>query len=112
MNTNSASDLFGRLSSPARLQIVQQLMTVGHQGMVAGDLARALDISPNNLSFHLKSLMEVELVHVSQEGRFMRYFANLPLMADLIDYLTNACCSAVADDACESMMKSYTNQHC
>jgi hypothetical protein len=30
---------------------------------------------------------------VEQEGRFQRYRANLPLMADLVAYLTAECCA-------------------
>jgi arsenate reductase len=33
------------------------------------------------------------MVTVEQEGRFQRYRANIPLMLDLIAYLTEECCS-------------------
>jgi hypothetical protein len=33
------------------------------------------------------------MLTVEQEGRFQRYRANIPLMLDLIAYLTEECCS-------------------
>ena len=61
--------------------------------MVAGEIATALDVPPANLSFHLKALSQARLVTVAQEGRFQRYRADIPLMLDLIAYLTEECCS-------------------
>ena len=60
--------------------------------MVAGEIGAALDVPPTNLSFHLKTLTHTGLLTVEQEGRFQRYRANLPLMMDLIAYLTEECC--------------------
>jgi len=61
--------------------------------MVAGEIAMTLDVPPTNLSFHLKALTQAHLLAVEQEGRFQRYRANIPLMLDLIAYLTEECCS-------------------
>ncbi|MEX4069019.1 helix-turn-helix domain-containing protein [Haemophilus influenzae] len=57
MNTIQASKLFESLSSPIRLAIFQQLTAAGSTGMIAGDLAKQLNLAPNNVSFHLKSLL-------------------------------------------------------
>ena len=61
--------------------------------MVSGQIASALDLPPNNTSFHLKAMTQAGLLSVEQEGRFQRYRANIPLMLDLIAYLTEECCS-------------------
>ena len=37
-------------------------------------------------------MTQAGLVSVEQEGRFQRYRANLPLMAELVAYLTAECC--------------------
>jgi DNA-binding transcriptional ArsR family regulator len=63
------------------------------EGLVAGEIAATLEVPPTNLSFHLKALTQARLVSVAQEGRFQRYRANLPLMLDLIAYLTDECCA-------------------
>ena len=59
----------------------------------AGEIAAALDVPPTNLSFHLKALTQAGMLTVEQEGRFQRYRANIPLMLDLIAYLTEECCA-------------------
>jgi DNA-binding transcriptional ArsR family regulator len=60
---------------------------------VAGEIATTLELPATNLSFHLKALTQARLLSVEQEGRFQRYRANIPLITELIDYLTAECCS-------------------
>ena len=93
MNTNTATQLFESLSAATRLDIFRLLVRMGHEGMVAGDIAATLDILPNKLSFHLKGLLHAGMISVTHEGRFLRYRANLALMLDLIAYLTEECCA-------------------
>jgi hypothetical protein len=38
-------------------------------------------------------MVHARLLSVQQEGRFQRYRANLPLMLELIAYLTEECCA-------------------
>lgn len=102
MNTQDASKLFESLSSPIRLQIFQQLTMQGTQGMVAGDLARELNITPNHLSFHLKTLLSARLIHYQTEGRFIRYYAHLDLMLELVAFLTARCCQFEDNPTCKT----------
>ncbi len=81
------------LSSGIRLDIFRLLVRQGPEGLVAGEIATALELAPSNLSFHLKALTESGLLSVEQEGRYQRYRANMPLMLDLIAYLTEECCA-------------------
>lgn len=93
MENPTAVDLFQSLASGVRLEIYRRLVRSGTEGMVAGDIAAALGLPPSNVSFHLKDLTHARLVTVEQEGRFQRYRANIPLMLDLVAYLTEECCS-------------------
>src|SRR5450631_3075137 len=93
MDKNIATTIFESLASGIRLDVYRLLVRKGPDGMVAGDIAGALDIPPTNLSFHLKALTQARLLAVEQEGRFQRYRANMPLMLDLITYLTDECCA-------------------
>jgi len=95
METKTATTIFESLSSGWRLEAFRLLVRKGPEGMVAGDIAAALDLAPSSLSFHLKALAHAGMVSVEQEGRFLRYRANLPLMAELIGYLTEECCAGV-----------------
>lgn len=93
MEKRTATSIFESLSSGLRLDVFRLLVKKGPEGMVAGEIASALDVPPANLSFHLKALSQARLVTVEQEGRFQRYRADIPLMLDLIAYLTEECCS-------------------
>jgi len=93
MEKASATAVFESLASGIRLDVYRLLVREGAQGMVAGEIASVLDLPSTNLSFHLKALTQARLVTVEQEGRFQRYRANMPLMMDLIAYLTAECCA-------------------
>lgn len=92
MDNKIATTLFESLSSDVRLEVYRLLVRKGMEGMVAGEIASTLDIPPTNLSFHLKALTQAGMLGVTQEGRFQRYRTNIPLMRDLIAYLTEECC--------------------
>lgn len=89
-----ATSVFESLSSGIRLDVFRLLVKKGLDGMVAGEIASTLDVPPTNLSFHLKAMTHAGMVTVTQEGRFQRYRANLPLMLELIAYLTEECCAS------------------
>ncbi|MGE0874318.1 MAG: ArsR/SmtB family transcription factor [Burkholderiales bacterium] len=93
MEKHVALAVFESLSSGVRLDVYRLLVEHAPAGLVAGEIATALDVPPTNLSFHLKALLQAGLASVEQEGRFQRYRANLPLMQELIAYLTAECCS-------------------
>ncbi len=93
MNKEIATQVFESLASGVRLDVYRLLVKAGLEGMVAGQIASTLAIAPNNLSFHLKAMTHAGLLSVEQEGRFQRYRANIPLMLELIAFLTEECCS-------------------
>ena len=101
MKTPQATTIFEALSSDVRLELFRLLVRHAPDGLVAGDIARQLDIPATNLSFHLKAILHAGLVSVEKEGRFLRYRANIPLMLDLVAYLTAECC-AENPELCQS----------
>ncbi len=111
MEKQLATTLFESLASGVRLDIFRLLVKNAPDGLVAGEIATLLALPPTNLSFHLKALTQAGLLGVIQEGRYQRYRANLPLMQELIAYLTAECCtgnpaqcfeSVLASDCCKS----------
>jgi len=102
MDKKTATSIFESLSSEVRLDVFRLLVKTGPEGMVAGEIASALDIPNTNLSFHLKAMTHAGMVSVQQEGRFQRYRANFPLMLETIAYLTEECCSGHPDQ-CRTM---------
>jgi len=101
MERGTAISLFESLASGVRLDVYRLLVKQGSAGMVAGEIASSLDLPPTNLSFHLKALTHAGMLTVTQEGRFQRYRANIPLMLDLIAYLTEECCAGQPEQCAE-----------
>lgn len=93
MDTKTTTAIFEALTSEVRLGIFRLLVKYAPDGLIAGEIARMLDIPKTNLSFHLKALMHSGLVSMEREGRNTRYKANIPLMLETIAYLTAECCS-------------------
>ncbi len=93
METKQASIIFEALSSDVRLDLFKLLVKSAPEGLVAGDIAKILDIPSTNLSFHLKAIVQSGLAFVEREGRFMRYKANIPVMLEIVAFLTEKCCS-------------------
>ncbi len=93
MKTQNAARLFEALSSEARLEVFRLLVKHAPNGLVAGEISKNLKIPSTNLSFHLKELVHSGLVGMEKEGRFRRCRANVPLMLEVIAYLTSECCS-------------------
>lgn len=92
MQTADATDLFLALSSAVRLEIFRSLVRHEPTGLVAGEIASLLGVTPANLSFHLKTLSRAGLVYVTAEGRFQRYRARLEMVEALVGFLTHECC--------------------
>lgn len=104
MDKSLATAVFESLASGVRLDIYRLLVKTGPQGLVAGEIGTALAVPATNLSFHLKALMQTQLIWVEQEGRYQRYRANLGLMQDLIGYLTEECCAGHPEQCPETCM--------
>jgi DNA-binding transcriptional ArsR family regulator len=99
-----------------RLNVFRLLVVAGQDGMYPSDMAAALGVPSNSLSFHLKELLYCELVSQEREGRNLRYRANMSRMQSLLVYLTDECCKGqpcfelptidCQDPDCESESKS------
>jgi DNA-binding transcriptional ArsR family regulator len=83
---------FAALGHPARLEIVQRLISAFPGGLVVGDLQDALGMPGSTLSHHLEALRQEELVVAEREGRFLRYRADGATLRSLLDYLYSECC--------------------
>ena len=83
---------FGALAHLTRLTVFRALMKAGPEGVTAGDLAKAAQVSPSNLSAHLTVLTEAGLAVVTRDGRKRYYAPELDAVADLISFLVEDCC--------------------
>lgn len=92
MESKTAVEALAALAQGSRLAVYRQLVQAGPGGMAASDIARALAIPANTLSFHLRTLSHAGLVHSRQESRFVYYSANYEQMNGLLVFLTENCC--------------------
>ena len=85
------------LAQDNRLDVFRLLVEAGPEGMLAGAVADALKLAPNNLTFRFDRLREAGLVTVRRNGRSMIYAARYDTMNALLSYLTENCCRGNAD---------------
>jgi ArsR family transcriptional regulator len=86
------------LAQSNRLQIFRSLVVKGHEGLTPALLAQALGLPANTLSFHLKELMNADLISQERSGRNLIYRAQYDRMNAVLAYLTQNCCQG---DECE-----------
>jgi len=84
------------LAQENRLDTFRLLVRAGPDGMPAGEVAAALGLPPNTLTFHFDRLREAGLVTVRRKGRSMIYAARYDAMNALLGYLTENCCQGTA----------------
>lgn len=92
MEKTAAVAALAALAQDNRLDVFRLLVQAGPQGLPAGEIAAALGVPPNTLSFHFDRLRFAGLVSVRRNGRSMIYSANFSAMTALVTYLTENCC--------------------
>ncbi|MBB4213865.1 DNA-binding transcriptional ArsR family regulator [Rhizobium sp. BK212] len=93
MDQRQALIAFGALSQETRLHIVRMLVVSGPGGMAAGAIAEKAEVSPSNISFHLKELERSGLIAQQRESRSIIYTANYEALGGLVRFLMEDCCS-------------------
>lgn len=86
------------LAQTNRLQIFRTLVVTGYEGLTPALMAEALGMPANTLSFHLKELMNADLISQERSGRNLIYRAQYDRMNAVLAYLSQNCCQG---DPCE-----------
>ena len=86
------------LAQPNRLQIFRALVVKGSDGLTPALIAEQMGMPANTLSFHLKELMNADLISQERSGRNLIYRAQYDRMNAVISYLSQNCCQG---DSCE-----------
>lgn len=97
METTDAVTALAALAQESRLAVFRLLVRNAPDGLTAGVIGEQLALPAPTLSFHLKTLAQAGLVTTVQEGRFVRYRAEMSGINALIDFLTEDCCSGNPD---------------
>jgi ArsR family transcriptional regulator, arsenate/arsenite/antimonite-responsive transcriptional repressor len=99
MENTEAVIALAALAQDNRLDVFRLLVQAGPEGLPAGQVASALDLAPNTLTFHFDRLRSAGLVTVRRDGRSMIYAARFETMNALLAYLTENCCKG-APESC------------
>ncbi|WP_295449196.1 metalloregulator ArsR/SmtB family transcription factor [uncultured Thiodictyon sp.] len=92
MEINTAVSALAALAQESRLAVFRLLVQNGPVGLTAGVIGEQLGLPAPTLSFHLKTLAQAGLVSAVQEGRFVRYRAEMAAIQALVAFLTENCC--------------------
>lgn len=119
MDERQALMSLAALSQETRLAVVRNLVVAGPEGMAAGVIAEKMNVSPSNISFHLKELERSGLIAQRRESRSILYSANYEALSSLVTFLMHDCCAGhprilgVANDeaGCCSPKPPEVNQH-
>lgn len=76
---------FKTLSDPTRREILTLIKK--NYRMSAGEIAEALGVTPQSLSYHLKLMKECDLLIESKEKNFVFYELNASLFDEMILWL-------------------------
>jgi DNA-binding transcriptional ArsR family regulator len=102
MEKTHAVAALAALAQDNRLDVFRLLVQAGPDGLSAGQVASALGLAPNTLTFHFDRLRHAGLVTVRRAGRSMIYAARFDSMRALLAYLSENCCGGVAECAPEN----------
>jgi ArsR family transcriptional regulator, arsenate/arsenite/antimonite-responsive transcriptional repressor len=97
MEKSNAVATLAALAQENRLDVYRQLVQTGPDGLPAGEVAAALGLAPNTLTFHFDRLRAAGLVSVRRDGRSMIYAAQYDTMNELLGYLAENCCKGAPD---------------
>lgn len=93
MDESEALSSFAALSQETRLRVLRHLVQAGPDGCAAGAIAGAMDVSPSNLSFHLKELERAGLIAQRRAARSIIYAARYDALGALVRFLVEDCCN-------------------
>ncbi|MFZ4536079.1 ArsR/SmtB family transcription factor [Propionivibrio sp.] len=92
MESKNAVNALAALAQESRLAVFRLLVRNAPDGLTPGLIGEQLDVPAPTLSFHLKTLAQAGLVTAIQEGRYVRYRAEMAGIDALISFLTEDCC--------------------
>ncbi len=108
MDKTEAIAAFAALSQSARLDAFRLLVQAGDEGMLAGDIARAVDVRQNTMSTNLSVLLRAGLIANHRQGRTVRYVADMEGLKGLLGFLLQDCCGGQVEQ-CAPLIDSLTN---
>lgn len=110
MEKSDAVAALSALAQEHRLAVFRLLVQAGPEGLPAGQVAEALDLAPNTLTFHFDRLRAAGLVTVRREGRSMIYAAQFATMNGLLGFLTENCCQGAVEKCAPAVCRPASSK--
>jgi DNA-binding transcriptional ArsR family regulator len=107
MDSKNTLAALSALAQDTRLEVFRLLVRAGAGGMLAGEIAAALDVRQNTMSGNLQILLSAGLLRNAREGRAIRYFADMDGMRDLLAFLMEDCCGG-RPELCQPVLDEVT----
>ena len=107
MDKSDALTAFAALSQDTRLDAFRLLVQAGEGGMLAGEIAEALEARQNTMSTNLSVMLNAGLLRNEREGRAIRYFANMDGLQGLLGFLLQDCCGG-RPELCRPLIEDIT----
>jgi len=105
MEKTDAVAALAALAQDCRLDVFRLLVEAGPVGIPAGEIGRALKLSPSVLTFHFDRLRNAGLVTARRDGRSIIYAAKFETMNALLSFLTENCCKRAPDVCAPALCK-------
>ncbi|MGP7795632.1 ArsR/SmtB family transcription factor [Sphingomonas sp. CLY1604] len=86
-----AMRIMSALAQSTRLDVWRLLVSRRPEGMMAGDIARAVGLSKNGMSPHFTILSAAGLISSEKIGRSIVYKASIAAVEELSSFLAAAC---------------------
>jgi predicted transcriptional regulator len=106
MKNTSAISAFLALGQESRLNIFRLIVQRGELGLTPGEIIEKLGIPNATLSFHLKELVQANLLLVERQSRHLIYRPNASLVQDLSAFLLDNCCGGQPCTSNKTLKKS------
>jgi len=98
MKNTDAITAFLALGQETRLNLFRLIVQKGDIGLTPSQIIEKLGIPNATLSFHLKELVNANLLVVERQSRNLIYRPNADLVSDLSNFLLENCCGGNACD--------------
>jgi len=95
MNAAIIAKRLASLGHENRLELFQVLVQSGPSGLTIGELQSALERPASTVAFHLRELVQADLVTQEKEGRSVRCRANYSALNEMVQFVQLNCCQGV-----------------
>ncbi|MBU3629691.1 helix-turn-helix transcriptional regulator [Polynucleobacter sp. AP-Melu-500A-A1] len=105
MKNTQAISAFLALGQETRLNVFRLIVQRGDIGLTPSEIIEKLGIPNATLSFHLKDLVDAELLLVERQSRHLIYRPNAEQVQKLSEFLLENCCDGKSCISIKSVKK-------